>query len=205
MALVCIFYLSDGEVWAKYLQDRLISEEYDISAVLKHFRDISTVKHTQAKLNIMLITPELIETDDLDLCVNYGGATCVAVLAGVDHDSWISAKNVLKLDNELDWFIYELEEGANSVRDLMMFIVSLYESIGRKSPRLSWPESSDTDNETRKGNVQTGSRYNELEGTKNTVIGDDYVRPESGGSIYKELPAPRPVHTISNIFEKVRI
>ena len=206
---VCIFYLPDGEVWAKYLQERLNSEQYDISAVTKHYRDVSTAKNTQTKLNIMLITPELIESHNLDLRVDYGGATCVAVLAGVDHENWILAKTVLRLDNELDWFIYELEADADSVRDLMVFIVSLYESIGRQSPRLSWPEreslSSDTDNETGKGVVQIGTRYNKVEGTgvKETV--EDDARPESVGSIYKELPAPRPVHAISHVFEKVRI
>ena len=197
---VCIFYLPDGEVWAKYLQER--SQQYDISAELKPFRDKSAAKHTRARLNIMLITPELIETDDLDIRADYGGVTSVAVLTGVNHDSWSCAKKVLKLDDEFDWFIYELEGDADSARDLMVFIVSLYESIGRKSPRLSWPESpSGTDTDDGKGEIHTSSSKEVVNSKENAA---DKNRPGSGGSLYDKLPAPRPLHAISHVFEKVR-
>ena len=194
--MVCIFHLSDGEVWAKYLQETLQnSEKYDITAVLRHYRDIAD--GIQAKLNILLITPEIIETDELDLRSEYGGATCIAVLAGVDHDDWIVAKNVLRLDTELDWFIYELEAEGGSVRDLIVLIVSLYESIGRKSPMSFWSErdspsvSSDTDN-----GAEDPKAKEEIKAI---------ARPGSNGSIYKELPPTRPVQTVTHVFEKVRL
>lgn len=200
----CIYFVTDGKPWAEYIKDTLASKEYDISVILRDFREWHTLSPAKAhsKLDILLISPGLLEAEGLDFKNEFDSTPTVVVLTGVDNDDWNFAKQALRMDSKLDWFIHELESKEGSVRDLIMLIVSLYERAVTQSPNPSLSEresaSSGAEDDAIKGTNEAG--------IKKTVKTTDLQEKEDKGraeSIYDPLPPTRPLNRITNVFRKV--
>ena len=193
---VSIYYTSDGQEWANYLEDKFSSKKYEMTAVLSDFSE--PTDWTDAKLNILLITPALLELDHTDIQCHFSSTTFLAVLAGVSFEDWELASKVIQLDTRLDLFRYELAENEESVKNLITLIVSLFESIGRQSPRLSWDGESipsSSEDEVRKPSLDNSN-------IKPTCAPD--TKDTENDKEYQFLPCNKPVHAVSFVFRKVR-
>lgn len=192
---VSIYFTSDGKEWADYLEGTFSSKKYEMTAVLSDFSE--PADSTDAKLNILLITPALLELDDTDIKCHFSSTTSIAVLAGVSDEDWKLASKIIQLDRRLDLYVYELGENEESVKNLVTLIVSLYESIGRQYPRFSESDTeslqSGTDEEIRKPSLENSS-------VNSTCVSS--ATETDDNKEYQFLPCNRPVHAVSFVFRK---
>ena len=159
-----IFYAPDGKVWAEYLRNKFSSEVYNITTVLKEF---NVADHTsQAKVNVFMITPDLTELDDWSVLEHFDSATSVAVLTGITHDDWYFVLEKFNIDSLEKWVPYELIAEETSVRNLIMFIIELYEN---KLCSTS-PNPSDTVDDGNKGDLEEDEIYINIKDLKTEVI-----------------------------------
>ena len=179
---ITIHYISDGKEWATYLQDKFNSEGYSIKTVLRDFE--ASKSPTQGIVNIFLITPDLFEIENWDLMGHFKRDTSMVVLTGVNHADWTMG---IKNESLADWKSYEVNEDEESVRGLIMTIVSLYES-SQQIP--FWPSSN---------NMEKSERRKK---DKNNI--EPCQRPDSISTLYAPLPKhSKPVNTVSHVFRQV--
>ena len=206
-----IYYTPDAKTWAEYLRDTLNSKAYNIAAVLKDIAEAKAQK--ESKVNIILISPDLIELDNWDFMKDFDSSTSIAVLTGVDHGDWTSAAINFNMESVLDWFDYQLLANEESVTSLIIVIISLYESIIEENTSDGTETECQTDDETelldieediQKVTLDTDDYYNVENGNIDSITKDDPDRLVSNSSPYEVLPSSKPVNTISYVFRQVK-
>lgn len=199
-----IFYCSDGKEWADYIQEKLSAEEYNIQTILKDFETADTKIDTD--VNVFLMSPVSIQLDKWDL-MNYSeSATSLAVLTGISFDDWSSAIQTYNMESLYEWCYYELKPEEESVRQLLILIVSLYESK-YEYENISTEPKNDPNAEIvvpihvpdkRKKSISDLDNPEETE-TKETEMGE--IKTED--KIYQHPPKARPVNTVRYVFRQV--
>ena len=123
---VSIYYTSDGQLWADYLKDKLNSKEYSVPVDVINLCDGNF--DFSSKVNVFLVSPDFLYLKNWHVLKNFDTKTAVAVLAGVDQSDWTQAASLYNVESVLEWLDYELEASDTSVRNLLMFIIGIYES-----------------------------------------------------------------------------
>ena len=120
---VCIWYMKDGVPWAIFLGETL-TDRYDIPTKLirvgKGFE--ATVQFT---VNVILVTPLLLESGRLKLIEALNAESSVLILTGVTKDEFKTGTTQVKSLQK--WNIHELNRNEESVRDMRLCIIGLYE------------------------------------------------------------------------------
>ena len=123
---ISIYFISDGNEWANYLTEKFSCEEYNIETVQQDFQTASSDMKT--KVNVFLFTPDLAIEKNWDLLNYFDSVTSVAVLTGITHEDWQCAIEMHGLESLNEWYVHELIAEEDSVRELLLLIISLYET-----------------------------------------------------------------------------
>lgn len=123
---ISIYFISDGNEWANYLTEKFSCEVYNIETVQQDFHTASSDMKT--KVNVFLFTPDLAIEDNWDLLNYFDSVTSVAVLTGITHEDWQGAIEMHGLESLNEWYVHELIAEEDSVRELLLLIISLYET-----------------------------------------------------------------------------
>lgn len=126
---VSVYYQpSDGTEWARYVHDKLVSRDYEIKCILNNFSCQKTVPKLSKVVNVFLVTPDFLDYPDWDVTRQVDRDTCITVLTGVDSVDFEQAARLYNCAFVLDWYTHELDNTEESVRDMLVSIISLYES-----------------------------------------------------------------------------
>lgn len=126
---VSIYYVPrDGAEWARYLQEKLGHKEYDIQCEINDFTGQRSCHVISTKVNVFLVTPDFLECRNWDTLNEFNKDTCIFVLTGVDNLDFSAAAALYRSDYVLDWYIHELVGTEQSVREMILSIISIYES-----------------------------------------------------------------------------
>lgn len=130
---VAICYVSsDGVDWASYIKDKLVCEPYGINCGLI---DVASTSFTRdlylqhSKVNVFFITPDFLEQSDIQSILNLDKDTTITVLTGVERDDLILAVKDVKYDILTDSIICDLQQNEESVRNLLITIIHVFENV----------------------------------------------------------------------------
>ena len=201
-----IYYAPDGQVWAEYIQDALNSKAYGIGAVLRAFNE-DTSSTPPSKINIVLISPDLIECEDWELMNELDSSTTIAVLTGVTHDDWSMAAERLNMESVLNWFDYQLSANEDSVKSLIIVIISLYERLiedantsdNTEPDILTDDETASIDIKVSDHDLAPENTYYNFEADTASINTFDLSPVED----YATLPTSKPINTVSYVFRQV--
>ncbi|KAJ8317975.1 hypothetical protein KUTeg_003066 [Tegillarca granosa] len=124
---IYLYYIpSDGGSWANFLHEKLNEDDYMLSSSLV---DISTLEndHLIHDVNIILVSPDFLNLKSLQPLTVLHQIRSLVVLLGVDKPEY----EMFVKDNELNlskWDVFETEATEKSVRQLLLRIISLYET-----------------------------------------------------------------------------
>lgn len=122
---VSIFFTSDGQEWAEYLKAKLSCKNCDINTELVNIEDKNI--DFSSKVNVFLVFPDLLNLKSWDILDKFDSKTAIAVLAGVELNDWVEAASKHHVESVQEWLDYELEENDQSVRELLVSIIGIYE------------------------------------------------------------------------------
>lgn len=126
---VSIYYVpKDGAEWARYLQEKLGAKEYDLQCKINDFTCKQSCHVISTKVNVFLVTPEFLECRNWDTLNDFNKDTCIFVLTGVDNLDFSAAATLYNTDYVLDWYIHELLASEQSVKEMLLSIITIYES-----------------------------------------------------------------------------
>ena len=126
---VSIYHVpKDGAEWAKYIQEKLATKGYDLRCVLNDFTCQTSSHVVSTTVNVFLITPDFLDCRNWDTLNDFDKDTCIFVLTGVDITDFAEAAREYKTEHVLDWYILEITNTEHSVRDMVVSIISIYES-----------------------------------------------------------------------------
>ena len=126
MGDVCILYEKDGQPLANYLQGKLNDAELDIKTVIKNINENEFGEHYN--VNVFLVSPDLLYTASLTFIQEFEKNTSLIVLAGTKYSEFEQEALAHSQGTILDWFTFSLEENEESVKQLLVLVISLYES-----------------------------------------------------------------------------
>ncbi|KAK3600211.1 hypothetical protein CHS0354_019837 [Potamilus streckersoni] len=121
------YHPQDGVVWAKYLQSKLAQPEYKIGIALN---DITSddMSRGRSRLNIFLITPDFLELIDSNIVKGFDHQISLAILMGVDTENFTLTTTLSGVYEDVkDWLTLDVDGSEESVRHLLMTIVTMYE------------------------------------------------------------------------------
>ncbi|XP_060564669.1 uncharacterized protein LOC132723885 isoform X2 [Ruditapes philippinarum] len=124
---VSIFYVSDGYNWSDYLFKKLHSKEYEITCEQIQFNKRSEHSLQSSVLNVFFVTPDFLENQDWKWANSVDTNKCILVLTGTEQEDLEESAKHYKFDHVNDFFIFQLKETEDSVRDLLIFIITKYE------------------------------------------------------------------------------
>ncbi|KAL3875387.1 hypothetical protein ACJMK2_033340 [Sinanodonta woodiana] len=123
---VC-YHPHDGAEWAKYLQSKLGEREYQIDIALNDVTSDHTSRG-KSRINIIAITPDFLDVIDLNIVKCFHQQLSLAILMGVDTEEFTLITRQRGVhDNVQDWLTLTVDGSGESVRHLLMTIVSMYE------------------------------------------------------------------------------
>lgn len=126
--VVRIFYsVDDGNEWASYLNGKL-TEKHKLVCELKEIETYDILVPSTASVNVVLVTPVILDDGYLKVTRGLQNLRCILVLTGIKHKEYVRSLETLKLKHVLDWHVHEIDGSEDSVRELILFIISLYES-----------------------------------------------------------------------------
>ncbi|KAL3875392.1 hypothetical protein ACJMK2_033345 [Sinanodonta woodiana] len=122
------YHPQDAAEWAKYLQAKLGEREYQIDTILNAITNDPIVKE-KTRVNVFLISPSFLELTDMKIMAGFDSHFSLALLMGVDMDDFIFMTTKCDVYREVkEWVKFEVQESEESVRTLLMTIVSMYET-----------------------------------------------------------------------------
>lgn len=125
---VLIHYVpSDGQVWAEYLCQKLRAKPYEINCELIKFTPNSVAEAHSSILNVFFVTPDFLDVQDWSWTNSLDKNTCILVLTGTEQEDLELATQIHKSEHVLDFLIHQLTETEESVRDLLIIIITKYE------------------------------------------------------------------------------
>ncbi|XP_045214225.2 uncharacterized protein LOC123564593 isoform X2 [Mercenaria mercenaria] len=125
---VSIFYVQpDGEVWADYLYQKLIAKEYEINCEKIEFTGKSESSLHSSVFNVFFVTPDFLDTQNWKWSNSVDTSRCLLVLTGTEHDDLEESARYHECEHVNEFYIHELKETEESVRDLLIIIISKYE------------------------------------------------------------------------------
>lgn len=189
---ICILHEDDSEPLAKFLQDKLSSDDMSINTCL--CTDLQTRGDTNCKVNIFLISPEFLERKKLHTIKDFNEKNSVLVLAGSEHNDFEQEAINQGTESLLEWFVFHLEETDESVKELLVSVISIYE-LG------SIPEDS-SENDTED---ETGTGLSQAESILSHNVSDTTEKTGTMNSDYKVLPPRSSVlfNAVKHVFRKV--
>ena len=152
---VCIFFENDGQLLAKYLQEKLNSKEMAIKTNINVIYEYQSAE--PFKVNVFLISPEFLSTTSLKTIQDFEKTRSILVLASTDFSELEEAVVENGIEPLLEWFVYSLEESDNSVKELLVSIISLYEDC------LLFDDTSESEMEEKSENTWDGDNNGEIE------------------------------------------
>lgn len=124
---LCIFYSpSDGLEWAEYVQQKLESK-YDVPCSLFDVTAVEADVPVSAAANILLLTPGFMNAGYLTRISALCKYKSIFVLTGVGHEEFDDYVTNNGLKTLLDWYKHEMDGSTDTVRKLMLYIISLFE------------------------------------------------------------------------------
>ena len=126
MGDVCILYEKDGQPLANYLQGKLNDAELDIKTDIKNINEKEFGE--QYNVYVFLVSPDLLYTASLTFIQEFEKNTSLIVLAGTKYSEFEQEALAQSQGTILDWFTFSLEENEESVKQLLVSVISLYES-----------------------------------------------------------------------------
>ncbi|KAK3600210.1 hypothetical protein CHS0354_019836 [Potamilus streckersoni] len=121
------YYPQDGVEWAKYLQVKLGEREYEIDIALNDVTSDCTAQGRN-RINVFLITPDFLDLKDLNFMTGFDHQFSLAILMGVDIENYTSITTQSGVHEDVkDWLTLDVDGTEESVRHLIMTIVSMYE------------------------------------------------------------------------------
>lgn len=124
---LCIFYApTDGLEWTKYLQRKLESK-YDVPCSLCDVTVVEADLPVSAAANVLLLTPGFLDAGYLTRISALCKYKSIIVLTGVgqeEFDEYVSKHDIKTL---LDWYKHEMDSSKDTVRKLILYIISLFE------------------------------------------------------------------------------
>ncbi|KAL3875382.1 hypothetical protein ACJMK2_033335 [Sinanodonta woodiana] len=125
---ICIhYYPQDGVQWARYLQAKLGEREYEIDIALNDVTSSSTAQGS-SRMNVFLITPDFLDLKDLKIMTVFNHQFSLVILMGVDIQNFHSKTKHHGVQEDVNnWFTLEVDGSVESVRHMLMTIVSMYE------------------------------------------------------------------------------
>ena len=127
---VAVYYLStDGGDWALYLQSKLGAREYRLETVLNDLGCDPALHRKSARLNLFLITPDLLEKYEnigsfLD---RFEKRNSLLILTGTEISDLEKRATKFSRPDVLEWLVHEMRGEEESVRSLMVTIIGVYE------------------------------------------------------------------------------
>ena len=122
-----IYYVSDGYNWSDYLFKKLHSKEYGIKCAQIDFNKRSDLSLQSSVINVFFVTPDFLEHQDWKWAESVDTNRCILVLTGTEQEDLEDSATYYKFDHVNDFYIYQLMETEESVRDLLIFIISVFE------------------------------------------------------------------------------
>lgn len=188
---ICIFHEGDSEPLAKFLQDKLSSDDMSIDTCL--CTDLRTTGDKKCKVNIFLISPEFLQQKKLHIVKDFNEKNSALVLVGSEYSGF--EQEVINQDAEslLEWFVFHLEETDESVKELLVSIISIYE-LG------SIPEDS-SENDTED---ESGTGISQTESIEYHNISDFTEKADARNSDYIVLPPRSSLlsNAVKHVFRK---
>ena len=126
MGDVCILYEKDGQPLANYLQGKLNDAELDIKTDIKNINEKEFGEQYNAY--VFLVSPDLLYTTSLTFIQEFEKNASLIVLAGTKYSEFEQEALAHSQGTILDWFTFSLEENEESVKQLLVSVISLYES-----------------------------------------------------------------------------
>ncbi|KAK3600218.1 hypothetical protein CHS0354_019845 [Potamilus streckersoni] len=122
------YHPQDAADWAKYLQTKLGEREYQIATVLNDITSGPIFKG-KTRVNVFLISPSFLELTDMNIMAGFDSHFSLALLMGVDIDDFTFMTTKYDVyEHVKEWVKFEVQESEESVRTLLMTIVSMYET-----------------------------------------------------------------------------
>ncbi|KAL3875377.1 hypothetical protein ACJMK2_033330 [Sinanodonta woodiana] len=121
------YHPQDGTEWATYLQSKLGEREYQIDIALN---DVTRNDASQgkSKINVFLITPDFLELIDPGIMKGFHHTCSLVILMGVEAENFtLITKQHGVHEDVRDWITLTVDASEESVRHLLMTIVTLYE------------------------------------------------------------------------------
>ncbi|KAK3600209.1 hypothetical protein CHS0354_019835 [Potamilus streckersoni] len=122
------YHPQDGTEWAKYLQSKLGEREYQIGIGLNDVTS-NDISQGKSKINVFLITPDFLELIDPNIIKGFDHKCSLSVLMGVGtEDFTLITKEHGVHEDVKDWITLIVDASEESVRHLLMTIVTLYDN-----------------------------------------------------------------------------
>ncbi|KAL3875384.1 hypothetical protein ACJMK2_033337 [Sinanodonta woodiana] len=121
------YHPQDGAEWAKYLQSRLGEREFEIDIALN---DVTApdISRGRSRINVFLITPDFMDLTDLNIMKGYDHRYSLAILMGIETEIFTLLTTQRGIYEDLqDWITLDADESEESVRRLLVTIVTMYE------------------------------------------------------------------------------
>ncbi|KAK3600212.1 hypothetical protein CHS0354_019838 [Potamilus streckersoni] len=120
------YHPQDGTEWATYLQSKFGERKYQISIALN---DVTADNKSQesSNINMFLITPDFLESIDLNTMKGFDNKCSLAILMGVDAEDFTFIAIEHGMHDVKNWLMLDVDGTEESVRHLIMTIVSMYE------------------------------------------------------------------------------
>ncbi|KAL4241094.1 toll-like receptor 7 signaling pathway [Mactra antiquata] len=122
---------SDGHEWAMYFKQKL--KEYDVLCELNDFTGDFNHQIKSVNVNIFFLTPDFLDYSNWSLMRIMEKHCTMLVLTGIDHEDLEEASLKHNCKEMLDYYIYSLHNTEDSVRDLLISAVALYEDNSHHS------------------------------------------------------------------------
>lgn len=119
-----IYHVDDGSRWASYLQKNLC-EKYNIPCKAVPIGEVSSAP--ASAVNVILITPNLVDKDHLSSISTLGKQKSVLILTGVHKEEFEATARKQNCDSLTSWNIHVLDGSEDSIRQMRVFIIGLYE------------------------------------------------------------------------------